>query len=319
MISFIIIGRNEGWKLTKCFKSIFDTIEYNRLLEYEVIYVDSNSRDNSIVIAKKFMKIKIFKITGICNAAIGRNIGAKESKGDTLFFIDGDMEIIPKFLPLVYNEKTGLKYDFVSGQFENNYYDINGMFLYKENYYTLSKDKYQTTTGGLFLIKKKLWNSVNGMRTKYKKSQDLDLGFRLSEIVIKLLIKRELLARHHTISYKDSSRMWKMLFNGTEFYRIVLLRDHIKNINQLKNYFRVNYTSLLLMFTLIAFLFFNKLSLVSFYLGIILIRSVINMRKDLLRIPSRFIYFILHDISLWFALFLFWPKEINNIEYQKVS
>ena len=110
-----------------------------------------------------------------------------------------------------------------------------------------------------------------------------------------------------------------MLFNATGFYRIVLLRDHIKNINQLKNYFRENYTSLLLIFTIIAFLFFNKLSLVSFYLGIILIRSVINMRKDLLRIPSRFIYFILHDISLWFALFLFWPKEINNIEYQTVS
>ncbi|MFO8066358.1 MAG: M23 family metallopeptidase [Bacteroidales bacterium] len=27
MISFIIIGRNEGWKLSKCLKSVFDTIE----------------------------------------------------------------------------------------------------------------------------------------------------------------------------------------------------------------------------------------------------------------------------------------------------
>jgi len=319
MISFIVIGKNEAKNINRCFKSIRKTIEYNKLTKYEVIYVDSNSTDNSIEIARGFKEIKIFKITGICNAAIARNIGAKESKGDTLFFIDGDMEIIPEFLPLVYSENIGLKYDFVSGQFENNYYDINGMFLYKENYYTLSKDKYQTTTGGLFLIKEKLWNSVNGMKTKYKANEDLDLGLRLSKIGIKLLRKKELLAKHHTISYNDSSRMWKMLFNATGFYRIVLLRDHIKNINQLKNYFRENYTSLLLIFTIIAFLFFNKLSLVSFYLGIILIRSVINMRKDLLRIPNRFIYFILHDISLWFALFLFWPKEINNIEYQTVS
>ena len=31
MFSFIIIGRNVGWKLTKCFKSVFKTIEYNNL------------------------------------------------------------------------------------------------------------------------------------------------------------------------------------------------------------------------------------------------------------------------------------------------
>jgi len=319
MISFIVIGKNEGWRLKKCFQSIFDTIKYNNLSKYEVIYVDSNSTDNSIEIAKSFKKIEVFQITGICNAAIGRNIGAKESKGDTLFFIDGDMEIMPEFLPLVYSEEGGLKYEFVSGQFEDDYYDINGNFLYKKNYYTLSKDKYQTTTGGLFLIKRKLWESVNGMKTKYKKGQDLDIGLRLSEKGYKLIRKKELLARHHTVSYHDSSRMWKMLFQGFEFYRVVLLRDHFSNINQLTNYFRSNYTSILLMLTIIITLSSHKLYFMPFYFVIALIRSGINMRRDVFRIPSRFIYFILRDISLWFALIFFWPKEIENIEYQKIN
>ena len=48
MISFIVIGRNEGWKLTKCFESIYDTINYNKLINYEIIYVDSASTDDSI-------------------------------------------------------------------------------------------------------------------------------------------------------------------------------------------------------------------------------------------------------------------------------
>ena len=104
MISFIVIGRNEGWKLTKCFESIYDTINYNKLINYEIIYVDSASTDDSIDRAKNFNEVKIYIITGKFNAAIARNIGAKEAKGDVFFFIDGDMEILPDFLPLVYNE-----------------------------------------------------------------------------------------------------------------------------------------------------------------------------------------------------------------------
>jgi len=40
MISFIVIGKNEGWKLTKCFESIFNTVAYNQVMNYELIYVD---------------------------------------------------------------------------------------------------------------------------------------------------------------------------------------------------------------------------------------------------------------------------------------
>ena len=89
MISFIIIGRNEGQKLTKCFESVLNTIEFNSLRDYEVIYVDSNSTDDSIERAKKFNNIKIFRLTRDVNAAIARNLGVEKSKGDVLFFILG--------------------------------------------------------------------------------------------------------------------------------------------------------------------------------------------------------------------------------------
>ena len=76
----------KGWKLNRCFESIFSTIDFNSINKYEIIYVDSKSHDNSIDIARKFKKIKIFSITGICNAAIARNIGAKEANGDCFIF-----------------------------------------------------------------------------------------------------------------------------------------------------------------------------------------------------------------------------------------
>ena len=101
-ISFIVIGRNEGWKLTRCLKSIIELIKHNNLSSYEIIYVDSNSTDDSIRVAMSFNDINVFRISGIFNAAIARNIGARESTGDVLFFIDGDMELNKEFLPSVY-------------------------------------------------------------------------------------------------------------------------------------------------------------------------------------------------------------------------
>ncbi len=59
-ISFIIIGRNEGWKLTKCLESVMRAIKFNRLSNYEVFYVDSKSTDDSIHRAKRFKTQRCF-------------------------------------------------------------------------------------------------------------------------------------------------------------------------------------------------------------------------------------------------------------------
>jgi len=318
MISFIMIGRNEGWKLTKCFESVFKTIEVNNLTNSEVIYVDSKSTDDSIKRAMKFPKIKIFQITGQCNAAIGRNIGAIESKGNVLFFIDGDMEIMPEFLTEIYSMDKKLSYPFVSGLFQNYYYGSKGEFLYSENYCNLQKDTFQTTTGGLFIITRKLWLSVEGMKTKYTRSEDLDLGLRLAEHGTKLLRKNILMAKHHTISYNSSSRMWSILLNCGEFYRSVLLREHFTNLGFHKKFIRENYTSILSLISLIVMLFFGEPMIIYFYLLAIFARATFNLHKEILRVPSRVLYFIVRDISIWGAFCAFWPST-KKLKYKCVK
>lgn len=86
MVSFIVIGKNEGWRLDKCLSAIHYFARQEELANYEIIYVDSKSTDDSLSIAKKNAANRILLITGECNAAIGRNVGAKEAKGDILFF-----------------------------------------------------------------------------------------------------------------------------------------------------------------------------------------------------------------------------------------
>ena len=85
MISFIVIARNEEKNLFRCLSSINRTIKVNKIIDSEIIYVDSDSSDGSTEIIKSFKNVIGFKIKGNINAALARNVGAERSKGETLF------------------------------------------------------------------------------------------------------------------------------------------------------------------------------------------------------------------------------------------
>lgn len=317
-ISFIVIGKNEGWKITKCFQSIIDTIFYNKLTDYEVIYIDSNSSDDSIKRVLEFKDVKIFKITSKPNAAIARNIGAQESNGEALFFIDGDMEIIPDFLLLVYNEKDGLKFNFVSGQFINYYYDVNWNYIDKKEYQSLKNGDYNdVVTGGLFCIKKDIWFRVGGMNNKYKRSQDFDLGLRLAKKGIKLLRKKELMGIHHMISYFNKKRMWGNLFKGFNLYgRSLLYREHFFNKAVFSLVRRQDYSLIMMIILGVILILKSSIYPLAIYVLVILMKSIKNSDKNQRNMFHLFFYYTLRDIIVFLGFFLFFPAKISNNEIQ---
>ena len=300
MISFIVIGRNEGWKLNLCLKSIYETIKYNHLSKYEVIYVDSDSSDNSLEQIKNHENLIKVKISGDINAAVARNVGADISKGSVLFFIDGDMEIMPDFLNKVYNENTGLCNDFVSGKYINYYYSQDWELLSKEKHND-TKEVIESVTGGLFLIKKDTWNLVGGMKNVFKRSQDIDLGLRLSKQNILLHRKGYLAAKHHTIHYFDKKRMWLDFFKFYHLYgRSLIYRYHLTNLKMYSRLVRNDYTAILFTILTILAALNKEILLIVFYPIIVLIRS--KYRLDLL------FYIMLRDISSLAGFFIFWPN-----------
>ena len=325
MIGFIIIGKNEGHKLVRCINSIKKTIEENNIGDYEIIYVDSNSTDNSIELVKEIAgNIKIFEITGKASPAIGRNIGAAESKADHYCFIDGDMELVPDFLPNVIDDSKNVKYPFVSGQFENVYYDQNNHRIDSELYIkgVLNKDQYQATTGGLFIIEKGLWNKTGGMDTKFKTGEDLDLGLRLARRGHSLLRKKELFAIHHTQHYKSKTRIWKDLFAGKTLYaRGVLYRKHILLLNKhiCKRFIRSDPTCLLLILCSILTLITKEYYILIFYLlgiiiGILFLRKINSLSEAL----SRILYQFVRDLLTIFAFLFFYPRKAD-LQYESVK
>lgn len=247
MISFIIIGRNEGWRLEKCLKSVKTIIEKELSVPTEILYIDSQSTDESIEISKKYAD-RTFLITGVYNAAIGRNIGAKEAKGDVLFFLDGDMELRDGVVSSVLAGQGTLVYPFISG--------VEYEFLYDQDWslkgerirrkFVEGEDIYKPTTGGLFAIEKRLWDEVGGMDNRFFRSQDMDFGFRMSARGIPLLRKGQLWVNHYTVFYAVRHNAL-----STIKYSAILLRKHFFNKTVQVSVFKNNYSSYLLALTLV--------------------------------------------------------------------
>jgi glycosyltransferase involved in cell wall biosynthesis len=325
MIGFIIIGKNEGLKLVRCINSIKRAIDHNGIREYEIIYVDSNSTDNSIELVNEIEgNIGIYKTTDNSSPAIGRNVGAAASKADHYCFMDGDMELMPDFLPNVMDDSGNLKYPFVSGQFENVYYDEFDHRIGSELYVksVLNNDQYQATTGGLFIIEKDLWDKVGGMDTRFITGEDLDLGLRLAKTGHLLLRKKELFAIHHTQHYKSKNRIWRDLFAGKTLYaRGVLYRKHIFLLNKhiFKRFIKSDPTCLLLILCSILALSTNVYYiLILYFLGVIFGILFFHKTKSLSEALSRISYQYVRDLLTIVALIFFYPRKAD-LQYEKIK
>lgn len=298
MVSFIVIGKNEGWRLQKCFHAIHNVVFQDAITDWELIYVDSQSNDNSILCAKQ-AGARAFLITGVCNAAVARNIGAKEAKGDILFFIDGDMEILPGFLPQVLIDDSMLQYPFISGIFNDVQFDNEWNYLSTTRRHKLQlgdSDAVEITTGGLFLITRQLWQTMGGMDTRFQRSQDYDLGLRLAQYGTPLHRKAIILANHYTRLYStrpDYIRNVK--------YTALLLRKHWHSA-YLRVFAKQQYTTILLLVALF-------LSALSPYC--LLLYGVAVIYKDLKQHLNWKQWYIpcVRDIYLIGALLFFWPKH----------
>lgn len=316
MVSFIVIGKNEGWRLEKCFKSIYSFVEVEGIENYEVIYVDSKSTDDSTKMSLSYGN-KTILIEGECNAAIGRNIGAKEAAGDILFFIDGDMELIPGFWKEITHEGK-LDYPFVSGVENDVLHDNEWNYVETKvrRSYVKGKDHFSITTGGLFVITSDLWYTVGGMRNYYKKSQDLDLGLRLSEKGWRLCRKPQVWVNHYTQYYQTRKNFSGILAK----YSALLCRQHFFHLKTQAHLFRYNFFSWILMVSLLLFIVLWQQYIFIPYLSLLLIKTFVSICRQSSKVPFYKLVYdqIMRDILFCFYFFTFYPKQ-PNVSYSLIK
>ena len=105
-VGVVAIGRNEGDRLRVCLESAKRNSD-------AVVYVDSGSTDGSVELAKSLnVSVVELNLKLPFTAARARNAGAKvlletHSDIDSIFFVDGDCEIVDGFIPAAKDTLAG--------------------------------------------------------------------------------------------------------------------------------------------------------------------------------------------------------------------
>lgn len=179
-VSVVVVGHNEGETLEKSFKAI-NNIDYPEE-KIQIIFVDSNSNDNSLEIAKEYAHNIVSIRSKWPTAGEAFNAGILRAKFDFVHITAGDIFLHSDYLKkaiLTLIEKEEISA--VTGFFvENNESGWNRILGYRREEDTYNGDHYvDTPNGGTF--RKDVLIEVNGYDERIKKGQETEIGYRLNK------------------------------------------------------------------------------------------------------------------------------------------
>ncbi len=96
-LSVVLITRNQAWNISRLIESVVKGTLC--VPSVEIALVDSASTDETVALAKRY-PVRIFRLKPgqPLSPAIGRYVGYKQTQGEFVLFLDGDMELLPGWL-----------------------------------------------------------------------------------------------------------------------------------------------------------------------------------------------------------------------------
>ncbi|WP_321416294.1 glycosyltransferase [uncultured Desulfobacter sp.] len=228
-ISIVIIAADEEYAIQKCLESI------NRLplINSEIICVDSSRiNDATFNAMKKFSSqrddYKLLKIIGTGNGmrSVARNEGFKASSKNTIFFIDGDIEINPQF---IIEAIAKLKiHDCVTGDLKELWYDSQFEKVKKviERRWPIPKEQKLFFTGGIFAVKRDVLLH-SGLFNESMRCEDIELTLRISRLGYSIIQLPTIMGVHHTIEYSNRKRVVDFIKIQHGIYRGIIIRNNL--------------------------------------------------------------------------------------------
>ncbi|MDD4899258.1 MAG: glycosyltransferase family 2 protein [Candidatus Omnitrophica bacterium] len=197
-ISVIVPVYNAGGTLRECLSAIFNS-DYK---EFEVIVVDDNSTDDSVIIAKEFAA-RIILFSSNKGVAAARNKGVEEAKGDYLLFVDSDCIIKPDSIAKVVD---GLSKDnSISGiagiyALHNRFNNFLSQYKHLIEYYrgiTCEDVNRHSFRGAFFAVRKGVFDSVRFDESlKNASIEDIEFGRELIASGHKFLLDKSIEVEH---------------------------------------------------------------------------------------------------------------------------
>lgn len=193
-VSCVIIGRNEERMLAKCIKSIIDS-DYPQVRR-EIIYVDSNSIDQSVQIASNFPVTIIRLTTEQQSPGLARNEGFKAARGELVHFVDGDMILEPRWLRRAVKESNREEVACVAGRIrELN--RTNSLFNKLLDFHLcLERPGEVRAPSGGGLFRSAVLNKVGCYDPELVAGEELELGLRILAAGYKIILTDTIRAYH---------------------------------------------------------------------------------------------------------------------------
>jgi len=178
-LGIVVIGRNEGVRLKRCFESIV-------VCGAKIVYVDSDSTDDSIQVANRYGVdvVKLDMSVPFC-AARARNAGYKRlidsfSQLKYVQFIDGDCEIIGDWLPIA-AESLAARSDLaiVAGWLHEKYPEASIYNRLGDLEWNFTGAGEVDSVGGIFMIRREAFDNVCGFDATLAAGEEPELCQRL--------------------------------------------------------------------------------------------------------------------------------------------
>lgn len=101
MLSIVVIGKNESDNLPLLIASLIK-LRQQAIFPNQMIYVDSNSSDQSVEIARTFFdEIYVLSSSDNLCASAGRHVGTLKAIYEWILYLDGDMEVCSEFIDFI--------------------------------------------------------------------------------------------------------------------------------------------------------------------------------------------------------------------------
>lgn len=260
MISFVIIGLNEEKNIARCIDSIKHVCE-NQFIAYEIIFVDSGSKDKTLDVVSKNYRVKIITVSGdFKSAALARYIGSKECDGEYIFFIDGDMELesgsdFKYCIDILRTQGVGV----ISGKLKELRYKDNVVVDNVVDRYNVQEDKVNLNTpGGYFLILKEVLQESGNFNVTIKCNEEIELFVRIKKLGYKLYRTNKLTCIHHDHNYYYKASYIKKFKNNYYLDILTVMKIQLQQ-RTLKEYFsfegQLSKWILIAWFTIMSILF----------------------------------------------------------------
>jgi len=173
-VTLVVIGRDEEKNLEHTFRAI-ESIDYPKE-KLQVIYVDSNSTDRSVEIARQHADAVFIEDHPLPSAARGRNRGLVEARHGIVHFIDGDVQVNRSYLKKAVEILSNPEIQAVSGVIRER--SFQGWNRLVSACWAAPKEGFagSTATGGTFMREALL--QVDGYDERLTLGEETELGER---------------------------------------------------------------------------------------------------------------------------------------------